>query len=359
MVTETWIQRPINVYDRHDHSRIVLHIDDMPAPPCSLDEDGARVANWIRRVGPIETPMVSEMYSLMTDLLHTNGQALNGARQWLAIDGPPLVGKTQGVVVAALRIRDWLLDHQPDDRREPFDHIPVVIVSGDLGLVALARTLLDKIADYLGTELPRRGGYAAAISSLSRILRDTGTLLVIVDDAHFIKRKTGTRELTDDLKDIITTLPVTFVFVGAGLWHSALLHVPSERITRVGVDPKSDAARKAFARAQYSAVEQLRLRMLYLPVPAYVTDSSGAPSEFIRDISAQLDQFDRIDGFDTRHLRTQMSLNKVFKRSGGRTGRGFTLMARISALAAEMGSSPGKHHVDAVTGMSDKEIDRA
>ena len=357
MVAENRIQRPINVYDRHDHSRIVVHIADMPAPPCSLDEDGVRVANWIRRVGPIETPMISEINSLMTELLHANGQALNGARQWLAIDGPPLVGKTQGVVVAALRVRDWLLTHQPGDRQEPFDHIPVVIISGDLGQVALARTLLDKIAEYLGTELPRRGGYAAAISSLSRILRDTGTLLVIVDDAHFIKRKTGTRELTDDLKDIITTLPVTFVFVGAGLWHSALLHVPSERIT-TGVASKSDAANQAFARAQFSAVEQLRLRMLYLPIPAYVTGAKGTPSDFNRDISAQLDQFDRVDGFDTHHLRTQRSMNKVFRRAGGRTGRGFTLMSRIAALAAEMGSPPGSHHVDAVTGMSDMEIDR-
>lgn len=353
MVTEMRIQRPINVYDRRDHPRIILHIDDMPAPPCRLEDDGMRVAAWIRQVGPIETPLISEMQSLMTDLLRSNGEALNGARQWMAIDGPPLIGKTQCVVVAALRIGQWLRIHQPDDRRRPFDHIPVVIVSGDLGHGTLARTLLDKIAEHLGTELPRRGGYAAAIRTLSRILRDTGTLLVIVDDAHFIKRKVGTRELTDNLKDIITTLPVTFVFVGAGLWHSALLHVPSEPVSSLRSESQRAQADEVFRKAQFSAVEQLRLRMLYLPTPAH-----SAPDEFAIDMSAQLDQFDRIEGFETRHLRTKTSMNRIFKRSAGRTGRGFTLMTRVAAIAAEMGSSPGKHHVDAVIGMSDREVDR-
>lgn len=93
--------------------------------------------------------------------------------------------------------------------------------------------------------------------------------------------------------------------------------------------------------------------MLYLPTPAH-----SAPDEFAIDMSAQLDQFDRIEGFETRHLRTKTSMNRIFKRSAGRTGRGFTLMTRVAAIAAEMGSSPGKHHVDAVIGMSDREVDR-
>ncbi|WP_020106082.1 AAA family ATPase [Nocardia sp. 348MFTsu5.1] len=361
-MTTQRITRPLNVYDRFDLVKFVRRIDEMPPPPCALSDNPALVANWIRKIGPIETSDVTDLHQLMVNLLIENGSSVNGARQWLAIDGPPLVGKTLAVTAAALRIHDWLCDNQADDVAAPFEHIPVVIISGNLGDGKLARTLLDKIARFIGVPLPSRGGFAAALDCLEAAMRNVGTLLIVVDDAHFIKRSSGTRALTDHLKDIMTALPASFVFVGAGLQQSALLHVPSETVApRSGREQSGSKVltEGAFQRSQYSAVEQLRLRMQYFPMrPLPSGDRKQPDDRFIERMLSMIDQLDRVEGFDPKHLRTITALKQINARAGGRTGRGLKLIARIASLAADMGVSPTRAHVYAVTGMSDEEIDR-
>lgn len=339
------IRRPLNPYDRFDLQKFVLHLDDIPPPPRFTPGNLEAVSGWIQGVGPIETSEIREIHSLILQLLRTNSASINGARLWAGIDGPPLSGKTFATIVAALRIGEHLRLTQGDDVSEPFEHIPVAVVSGDLGNTALARTLLDNIARFIGVPLPP--SLPAAIAHLARRLREVGTLLVVVDDAHFIKRKNGSRSLTDDLKDIVTTLPVSFVFVGAGLRSSALLHVPDcvsgTQTRRLTPD------KERFEQEQFSAVHQLRERMIFRSVRIHAT-RSGTPHKVLRNrISRMVDQFDRIDGFDPSILRDERVITAIAARSHGKTGHSLKLCTEIANSSVLAGESPTLLHVSVAT----------
>jgi hypothetical protein len=344
--TNRRFKRPLSPYDRFDLDKFVLHIGDMPAPPPLTPNTADAVCAWIAGIGPIETSEVREIHALILRLLQTNSAAINGARQWVGIDGPPLTGKTFATFVAALRIGAQLRRTQADDAAEPFDHIPVVIVSGHLGDTALARNLLDNIARFIGVPLPT--GLPAATETLAHRLRDVGALLVVVDDAHFIKRKNGSRTLTDNLKDIITTLPVSFVFVGAGLRSSALLHVPNDvadtRTRRTTPD------QQRFEDEQFSAVHQLRERMLFRTVRIHPT-KNGTPHSVLRGrLSRLVDQLERIEGYDPSVLRDDPVTAAIAARAQGKTGLAFKIAIQIAALAAAAGESPTLAYVTAITG---------
>ncbi|MGW5525263.1 TniB family NTP-binding protein [Gordonia sp. NPDC003950] len=356
------ISRPLSPYSRADLGYFPRRIGDMTEPPSARTDEPDTVARWIRGIGPIETSDIEKIHRAIIRLLAQNSQSPAGSRQWLAIDGPPLMGKSSSAIVAALRVSDWLCEHQSGDVRTPFTHIPVIIVSGNLGHTPLARTLLDNIARFIGVALP--ANLRAAIAALDSHLRNVGALLVVVDDAHFIKRQGGSRNLTDDLKDILTSLTVSFVFVGAGLRSSALLHVPNDgqvtarkRRTR---DTERPADELRFQQDQYSAVEQLRWRMTLLALIEQPATADGAPDDvFIKRMSSMVTQLERIDGFDPKYLRTESGLKLIFQRARGRTGIGFKIISLAAAVAAELGTAPSHQHVRAVLRMSDTEITSA
>lgn len=343
------INRPLNPYDRFDLRRFVLHADDMAPAPSVVNGSPGEVTRWINAVGPIETSELQQIESAMMKLLQTNSSTINGARQWLGIDGPPMSGKTFASVVAAMRIDAQLRNGQPHDVAEPYEHIPVVIVSGNLGEPALARTLLDNIARFIGVVLP--SGLAAAIEATAQHLRNLGTLLIVVDDAHFIKRKSGSRNLTDALKDIISTIPTSFVFVGAGLEASALLHVPSELAPKRRGPRPSAGAHIQLDHHQFSAVYQLRERLILHRVKLFPPVNGHPHPVMLNRMSAILDCLDRIEGFDTTELRSIPSLKRISARSVGKTGLALRLIIRIAAAAAEAQVNPALDHVAAFTGI--------
>ncbi|MFM9378806.1 AAA family ATPase [Gordonia sp. VNK21] len=342
------IKRPLSPYDRFDLSKFVLHLDDMAPPPSTAHNSPAEISHWIQAAGPIETSELQWIQSAMTQLLRTNSSTINGARQWLGIDGPPMSGKTFSAVVAAMRIDTQLRISQTGDVEDPFEHIPVVIVSGNLGEPALARTLLDNIARFIGVVLP--SGLSAAIEATARHLKNVGTLLIVVDDAHFIKRKSGSRNLTDALKDIITTIPASFVFVGAGLEVSALLHVPtgSGETTKRAFD---SAKAQKLERDQYSAVYQLRERLSFHSVKLFPSEMGRVHPVLRNRMTTLINELDRIDGFDASALRSEQALERFSARSLGKTGLALRLITRTAAAAAETGASPTLDHVSAVTGL--------
>lgn len=360
MITDpVHITRPLSPYNRADLAHFPRHLDDMANPPSTRTDTPSAIARWIRGIGPIETSDIDKIHRAMIRLLAQNSESPAGSRQWLAIDGPPLMGKSSSVIVGALRVHDWLRDHQSGDVRDPFTHIPVIIVSGNLGHTPLARTLLDNIARFIGVTLP--ANLRAAITALDYHLRNVGALLVVVDDAHFIKLRGGSRNLTDDLKDILTSLTVSFVFVGAGLRSSALLHTPGAdppaRRGRPSTGTEATAEERRFHRDQYSAVEQLQWRMTYLALIEQTPSVDGAPDDvFINRMSEMVKQLERIDGFDPKYLRTKTGLKLVFRRAKGRTGIGFKIISLAAAVAAELETTPTDQHVRAVMRLSDADI---
>ena len=297
---------------------------------------------WIEGVGPIITPTIISLQRDLVSLMVSNGNATNGGWKWMAIDGFSKMGKTYSVSVAALLVADDLCAKQADDAIAPYQHIPVVFIGAPTGPTVYARHILEKIAIFCGFSLPSRGGLTQATSKVRDYLINFGTLLIIVDDSHFIKRVNGSRDLTDNIKSLMTEIPVTWVFIGAGLRESALLRVPSEKV----VSGSGQKGSSTHTPARYVAVEQLRLRMVWRPMtPERITDN-GTPRQFNYFITQYINYLDRIPELTLAPLMKPEFLRALFKHSRGRPGVAVDLLRDICLELLKQPDIPTAEIVD-------------
>lgn len=289
--------------------------DAADAPPCGIDGDGITLARWIRSIGPIETSDIQTVESDMRKLLDHNATSVNAGRRWVAINGPSLVGKTQATTAAMLRIHDDLLKHPHDPGKGiRAEHIPVVFVS-DAG--ASWPTLLRAIGAFASVPNTRLATGADMLRQLRTVLPSIGTRMIVVDDAHMLRRVGAARDLTDNLKMTIDALPASFVFVGAGLENSALLK---------RTDRSAD---------EYSAAVQLAGRMYRRDLMPFVDTDKPQMRAWHRRIGALISRLELIDGLDSSELRDATFAANLFHASGGRTGLSLELLkdATIAAIA--------------------------
>lgn len=325
--TKFHITRPKDSYRRESFYAGRRRLEDYCGPPTEPDADFDELKDWIEGIGPIMTPTIISLQRDIIRLMRDNGRAINGGWKWMAIDGYSKMGKTYSVIVAALLIADALVVDQPDDVVAPYHHITVVFIGAPTAATVHARYLLDKIAIFCGFVLPTRGGLPQLIAKVREMLERFGTLLIVVDDGHFIKRMNGGRDLTDDLKSILTEIPVTWVFVGAGLRESALLHVPSEKSPEF----RGTATPSKRTPARYMAVEQLKLRMKWRPmVPERVPDDGAPPPQFSYFVTTYVSQLERIPRLRLGSLRTTGVLTELFRQSAGRPGIATDLLNEIA-----------------------------
>lgn len=307
--------RPAVLQNRHDWPR--LRRRDMGDPaPCGVDGDVDALARWVRSIGPIENSDIHGIESALHELLEHNWLTANGGRRWLAVNGPAMVGKTQAVTAAMLRVHDELLNTPPDlGAGIHASHIPGVFVS-DAG--ASWPNLLRSIAEFAGIPLAPSTPAHEVLRTLRTVLPNLGTQFIVVDDAHMLRRVAATRDLTDRLKLTLDALPVSFVFVGAGLDNSALLRT-------------SDSSED-----EYSAAIQLAGRMQRLDLNAFTSNNAAQRRTWLRRIDALLTRLEQIDGLDTTGMRDATFAANLFDLADGLTGLSFELLkdATIHAITA-------------------------
>lgn len=147
------------------------------------------------------------------------------------------MGKTMCVeaYVTAGADRIWRERGRRVDGREQIPYVYVEAESEGRG-----RALMQSILHFIGLPYTERESAEILTARLRDIAPELGLKAVVVDDAHMLRANNpDSRRLTDFLKHVITSLPVTFAFVGAGLASSALLqqstrgdYPASEQISR-------------------------------------------------------------------------------------------------------------------------------
>ncbi len=174
----TSADRPAVLQNRLDWPRLRRRDVADPAP-CGVDGDLAALVRWVRSIGPIESSDIHGIECAMHELLDHNWHTVNGGRRWLAVDGPSMVGKTQAVTAAMLRVHD-------DLQKTPHhlgagihaEHIPGVFV-GDAG--SSWPTLLRSIAEFAGIPLAATASAPEILRRLRTVLPRLGTQFIVVD----------------------------------------------------------------------------------------------------------------------------------------------------------------------------------
>lgn len=319
---------PPVLQDRADWPRLRRQ-DSTESPPCSIHGESSVLARWIRSIGPVESSDIQGIETDMLALLEHNASMINGGRGWLAVNGPSLVGKTQSVTAAMLRVHDRLLRDPPaPDTRYRADHVPVIFVS-DAG--ASWPTLLRSIAEFAGVPIARSAPGTETLRQLRTVLPRLGTRMIIIDDAHMLRRVGKARDLTDNLKLTIDALPASFVFSGAGLDRSALLK------------------RSDHSEDEYSAAVQLAGRMRRRDLIAFDHRNDAHLRAWHRRIDTLITRLELIDGFDSSELRGQTFAGNLFHLAGGLTGLSFELLKDTAITAATHHRSPTVDDLIAVT----------
>lgn len=294
--------------------------DSEDAPPCGIDGDNVRLARWVSSIGPIETSDIQAIERDMRLLLEHNASAVNASRRWLAINGASLIGKTQATTAAMLRVHDSLLGHSHEPGKGlRAEHIPVIYIS-DVG--AKWPSLLRSIADFAGIPVTRSSSGADTLRQLRTVLPRLGTRMIVVDDAHMLRRVGAARDLTDNLKMTLDALPVSFVFAGAGLEYSALLK---------RTDRSED---------EYSAAVQLAGRMYRYNLETFSDTDKPQMRAWHRRIGKLIKRLELIDGLDSTELRDSTFIANLFHLSGGRTGMSLDLLKDTTIAAITQRRSP-------------------
>ena len=324
MTTYTETAGPIVMSDCTTWHRIPRRCPKLPA---GFDPtDTGAVISWITKLSPIETSDIHNIEQAMRAQIDRNQSRLPGSRQILTIDGDAALGKTVSVITAMLRIHDDLLQSPPTPLpHATIDHYPVVYLS-DVG--ASFPTLLKRIATFTSYTCYRKATADDLLHSLPTFLSRIGTQLIVIDDAHMLRRVGASRDLTDNLKRLVDALPASFVFVGAGL-------------------KKSSLYRSAENTDEYSAAEQLKRRIKEVTLTPLGT-SAASNKAWLRRIDRITNEISAIDGYDWQVLRDPDFLRELHHASAGSTGIAYELIKETLCRALRAGHTPGLLDLTAV-----------
>lgn len=266
---------------------------------------------YTRRIGPLQTADTKRAAAALAEVIAANQHATYGARRVLLIDGPSTMGKTQAVLAAALRDANaiWAANgHRVDGRLV----VPYIYV--EVGAAGWARSLMQSICEFAAIPATSRDRTEDLIARFRLLAPQLSVKAVIVDDAHMLRTATAeSRRLTDFLKGLITSVPASFVFVGAGLRDSALLR----QSTRGG----------------YSAAEQVARRATVLDLAPWKV-SDCAWTELLANLQRQL-VFPR--GTRCTALAVDGTALFLHQRSGGHPGLVIDWVKRAAVRALQRG----------------------
>ncbi|WP_335989443.1 TniB family NTP-binding protein [Glycomyces sp. MUSA5-2] len=181
----------------------------------------------------VNTPAMRRMHAEVYRKMRLNHDQPPGARRGLVIDGLPGIGKSTIVKTFAASFERSLHLEHPERFAEPLrfeyqgqmircDYTPVIYIS--IPTQATPKDLSVAIAEWLHVPLRRTGGTKTQITTLVlRAMQACGTVLVILDDVHFLRlgHKEG-QVMNDHLKHLANHTSATFVLVGHGLEKAGL-----------------------------------------------------------------------------------------------------------------------------------------
>ncbi|WP_327723549.1 AAA family ATPase [Streptomyces europaeiscabiei] len=171
---------------------------------------------WHANLGPIETPQLMAVHEVLWGIVDSDVHEGGKARDVVAVDAFPGLGKTTAVMNFALAY------HLREIRRAGaftdlgHERWPVcrIGLTSNVGMKDFSRAMLEFYAH------PGRTGGTSALfvqRALDCVLA-CETKILIIDDLHFLKLTNGNDpEIYDHFNRIATQFPVTVIFIGVEL----------------------------------------------------------------------------------------------------------------------------------------------
>ena len=286
-----------------------VRLHELRSMPLPLSDSHAPdvVEDWIRALY-----VPTRRDEALTAAIESTMSATN--RRWLAVDGVTNLGKTDIIVNFALR-RSGIQNGQIPRPDTGYLHLPSVFAEADSSVEGAG--LLGAVCAFAGI-LPARSEDQTR-RKLAELLPKMGTDLLIVDDAHMLRRQNPrSTRLTDSFRSALR-LPVTFVCVGAGLDNSALL--------RTGDG------------SGYESAEQLRTRCNWYPLsPLRLTDRGTLIGEDNAEFKQMMGRYagkvaQAIPSLTFSALREDATMSELIRRAKGKHGLIFSALKDATCLA--------------------------
>jgi hypothetical protein len=292
---------------------------DGHAGVCTLDDPAnASTADALactRAMPACLTPLGQQMRTRIDDLV-ANNTANPLERRTLILEGEATYGKTTATMFEVLRRqRRAIAERGP--LLGPYVHMPWLYV--EIGAGYGYRDIAEAIQIHAGLITRGRDTAQARIGHLRSMLPKLGVEGIVVDDAHNLRSSPEGRTV-DGLKNLLTGLPVSFVFIG--------------------LDPMSKSAMlNGAARGMGSSVQQIARRsdLIRADLGASAVERRNQWRKVTKSL---VGQFHLDDGDADEMLADGDLVRDLHEVTDGLFGGTYTLLkaAAISAIRSGKGS---------------------
>ena len=190
-------------------------------PEAARAEYEERRSVWHANIGPLRTPQMRAVHEQLDDIVEANRQDGDKVKGAAVIDAYPGLGKSTIAQVFAREFHQRQISLYGPVTEGGHDRIPVAHVC--LTSSTSKRSFNAMLCRFFGLLGHDKGnaeelGHKAADAVLSCDVR-----LCVVDDVHFLDpaRRDG-RDVANHFKYLANTFPLTFLFVGVGLYDKSV-----------------------------------------------------------------------------------------------------------------------------------------
>jgi hypothetical protein len=169
---------------------------------------------WHANLPTIKTAPLLELQASVMEIIDANMHDGDKAKGCIGIDGPAAIGKSIAIQDLAYQYHrreiDELGEFVGENERWP---VCWVGMTGNTDMKTFNRAMLS-FYNHAGAKKGTAADFA--YRALDCVL-SCETRLLIVDDLHFLKVRTTSREISNQFKYISNEFPLTVVFIGIGL----------------------------------------------------------------------------------------------------------------------------------------------
>jgi len=190
--------------------------------PAAADIYAQRRADWHNNLGPFRTAQLAAVHDSLWDLLDASTQDGNHAKNAIALDGYPGLGKTLAVESFAAEFHAREIRRHGEFTEAGDERWPVCRI-GMRGNTSM-KDFNVALCDFYAHPVKRRGTTEQLGQQALDDVLSCGTRLIIIDDLHFLHwQKNSGIEISNHFKYIANEFPVTLLSIGIGLSERGVL----------------------------------------------------------------------------------------------------------------------------------------
>jgi hypothetical protein len=175
---------------------------------------------WHANLGPIKTRQLLALHESLAEVVESNRQDGDRVKPGAIVDAYPGLGKTTAVLDYAKQFHLAQIALRGETTSSGNRRVPVVYVA--LTANTSMRSLNEAICRFYG--LPLRGNADQLAARAADAVLSCATQLILIDDIHFLDMKrSDARIMSNHLKHLANTFPVTLIYIGVGVEERGVL----------------------------------------------------------------------------------------------------------------------------------------